>query len=281
MTRAFLENQSRIAVNGPDAHEFLQGLITTDLDTLQPGAAAPGALLTPQGKIFFFFLISKESDGFSIEIESSEAATFTKRLTLYKLRAKVEISAAEATGTIALWDEPAPQGALKDLRFEKAGIDLYRLPGNSEFAGGGDRGAYDALRIDACIPEPGADFALQDAFPHDVLFDKSGGVSFKKGCYVGQEVVSRMQHRATARRRVVRVEADRALPASGSELTAGAKSLGQLGTVAGSKALAIIRIDRAGAAISGGVQICAGDIPVSVTLPAWSGLEFPSVTTED
>ena len=281
MTRAFLENQSRIAVSGPEAHEFLQGLITTDLDALQQGAAAPGALLTPQGKIFFFFMISKENDGFSIEIENSEAATFIKRLTLYKLRAKIEIGAAVTTGTIAVWNEEAPEGAVKDLRFEKAGIDLYRMPGSGADGGAGDRAAYDALRIEACIPEPGADFALQDAFPHDVLFDKSGGLSFKKGCYVGQEVVSRMQHRATARRRVVRVEADGALPASGTELTTAGKSLGQLGTVNGSKALAIIRIDRAGSAIASGVQILAGDVPVSVTLPAWSGLEFPSVTAED
>jgi hypothetical protein len=121
----------------------------------------------------------------------------------------------------------------------------------------------------------GADYALQDAFPHDILLDRDGGLSFRKGCYVGQEVVSRMQHRGTARRRVAQVSATSALPASGTELIAAGKPVGTLGTVVGSRGLAIVRIDRVGDALARSQAITAGDIDVTLSLPAWSELAFP------
>ena len=276
MASAFLANRGWLTVSGPDASDFLQGLITTDLDTLEPGAAAPGALLTPQGKIMFFFMISKAENGLLIETDADTVDALTKRLTMYKLRAKVEITKRNEIGATVVWGEAPPEGSAKDSRFAKAGIDLYRLPGGS-----GSPEGYDALRAQAGVPEAGVDFALQDAFPHDILLDKSGGVSFKKGCYVGQEVVSRMQHRSTARRRLVTVSADTALSEKGTEIRAGGKAIGALGTVAGQTGLAIIRIDRAGAAMAAGTPILAGETPVKVTLPAWSGLEFITAESED
>jgi folate-binding protein YgfZ len=276
MARAFLAQKSWIAVTGPDAADFLQGLITTDIDGLEAGRAAPGALLTPQGKIMFFFMVSRVSHGFAIEIDGDQADAFAKRLTMYKLRAKVEIARQPETGATVIWDETAPEGAARDVRFAAAGIDLYRLPGGSGTAEG-----YDALRATAGVPEAGQDFALQDAFPHDILLDKSGGVSFRKGCYVGQEVVSRMQHRSTARRRLVTISAGTALPASGTGISAGGKTIGTLGTVSGQTGLAVIRIDRAGAARAAGTPILAGETPVAVALPHWSGLDFPASESED
>jgi folate-binding protein YgfZ len=124
------------------------------------------------------------------------------------------------------------------------------------------------------------DYALQDAFPHDVLMDINGGLSFRKGCYVGQEVVSRMQHRGTARRRVVTVTSAEPLPASGSEITAAGKPIGTIGTVVGHEGIAIVRIDRAGEAIAAGKPLLAGTVPVTLALPAWSGLVFPSAADE-
>ena len=276
MARAFLATRVWLTVSGLDASDFLQGLITTDLDHLEPGAAAPGALLTPQGKIMFFFMISKADNGFLIETDAETVDALIKRLTMYKLRAKVEIARREEAGATVVWGEAQPEGAAQDIRFAKAGIDLFRLPGGSGSAEG-----YDALRAEVGVPEAGADFALQDAFPHDILLDKSGGVSFKKGCYVGQEVVSRMQHRSTARRRLVTVSSDSALPETGTEIRAGGKAIGTLGTVAGKSGLAIIRIDRAGAAIAAGTPVLAGETPVTVALPAWSGLEFITAESED
>jgi len=110
--------------------------------------------------------------------------------------------------------------------------------------------------------------------------DINGGLSFRKGCYVGQEVVSRMQHRGTARRRVVIVKAETALPPSGTEITAAGKPVGTLGSVTGKTGLAIVRIDRAGEAMATGTPLLAGETSVAVELPAWTGLTFPSSADE-
>jgi folate-binding protein YgfZ len=135
--------------------------------------------------------------------------------------------------------------------------------------------AYTALRIAHGIAESGADYQLGDAFPHDVLLDQTGGVGFRKGCYVGQEVVSRMQHRGTARRRVLLVSADAALPAPGTELTADGRGVGTLGSAVGGNGLAIVRIDRVKAAVDAGQAILAGDVPVTLSIPAWAKFTFP------
>lgn len=276
MPSAFLPDRTFVRLAGADAEHFLQNLITTDLGTLGENELKPGALLTPQGKILFDFLISRHGEGFLIDIRADQLDAFIRRMTMYKLRAAVTIEALAETGATVTWGE-AGDGVI-DHRFGVAGTEVRRQVGRIGEAG--DRDRYDALRILHGVPESGADYALQDAFPHDVLFDKSGGVSFRKGCYVGQEVVSRMQHRSTARRRVVIVSADTALPLSGTDLSIGGRPIGTLGTIAGERGLAIIRIDKAGEAMSKGEPILAGDVPVSVMLPAWSGLNFPT-TAED
>jgi folate-binding protein YgfZ len=135
--------------------------------------------------------------------------------------------------------------------------------------------AWSAFRIARGVAESGSDYQLGDAFPHDVLLDQTGGVGFQKGCYVGQEVVSRMQHRGTARRRVLLVSADAALPASGTDLTVDGRSVGTLGSVDGNSGLAIARIDRVKAAIDEGKPILAGDMKVTLSIPAWAKFGFP------
>ncbi|UHS56123.1 YgfZ/GcvT domain-containing protein [Agrobacterium vaccinii] len=273
MSSAFLPDRALIRVSGTGATDFLQNLITPDLDSLPEGEARAGALLTPQGKIMFEFLIWRDSEGYVLETGADQQDALLRRLTLYKLRAPVELKADTAPGISVYWDETAPEGAIKDSLFAAAGVDLVRAPGASA---SGDAAIYDALRVENGIVIAGSDYALQDAFPHDVLMDVNGGVSFKKGCFVGQEVVSRMKHRGTARRRVVIVSAQTALPAVGTELMAGGKPIGTLGTVSGSKGLAIVRTDRVADAIASGTDIMADDVAVTVALPAWSGLSFPS-----
>jgi folate-binding protein YgfZ len=131
------------------------------------------------------------------------------------------------------------------------------------------------MRIGYGIAEGGSDYQLGDAFPHDVLLDETGGVGFKKGCYIGQEVVSRMQHRGTARRRVLIASADALLPVPGSELTVAGRPVGTLGSVGGRTGLAIARIDRVKAAVDAGETIMAGDVPVTLAIPAWAKFTFP------
>ena len=135
---------------------------------------------------------------------------------------------------------------------------------------------YHARRIALGVPEGGRDYAYGDAFPHEALFDQLNGVDFKKGCYVGQEVVSRMEHRGTARKRIVGVEGEGPLPASGTEITAGGKPIGTLGSVGGASGLALLRLDRAEEAKAAGLPLRAGDVTVAVRIPAWARFKTPA-----
>ncbi|RRN71537.1 YgfZ/GcvT domain-containing protein [Agrobacterium deltaense] len=273
MPSALLADRRLIRVSGTGAEEFLNNLITADVENLPEGEARAAALLTPQGKILFDFLIWRDGGDYLIETGVAEQDALLRRLTMYKLRAPVDLKAETVEGVSVFWNENAPTAGIRDGRFGKAGIDLYRIPGASA---SGDIAAYDALRVEHGIAQSGRDYALQDAFPHDVLMDVNDGVSFRKGCFVGQEVVSRMKHRGTARRRVVTVSAEGALPTSGTEMTADGKPVGALGTVCGNRALAIVRIDRIADALASGTPLLAETVPVTVALPAWSGLSFPA-----
>ncbi len=276
MPAVFLKERSFIRVAGAEAEPFLHNLVTTDLASLGADEARPGALLTPQGKILFDFMIWRDGPGFLIETDTAQREGLLKRLTMYRLRAKVDFAAEDLNGVTVAWGDAVTGGA-EDSRFAKAAIVLTRAPGEH----GSDAAAlYDELRIASGVAVSGRDFALQDAFPHDVLMDLNGGLGFRKGCYVGQEVVSRMHHRGTARRRVVIVKGNAGLPASGTELTAGSKPIGTLGSTEGDIGLAIVRIDRAGEAIAGGTTIQAGNVEVSLSLPSWSGLSFPASADE-
>ena len=272
-----LSGRAFLRLSGKDAETFLQSLITTNLPDLPEGEIRPGALLTPQGKILFDFLIRRDGAGaFLIETTQDQRDALLKRLTMYKLRAAVDLAIVEGDAVTVAWDD-AEAGAPRDARFAKAGLSVSRRPGDG---GAADAALYDTLRISAGIPEYSRDYALSDVFPHDVLLDLSGGLSFRKGCYVGQEVVSRMQHRGTARRRPVIVKGEAALPETGTELLAGGKPIGTLGSVSGALGLAIVRIDRAADAIHSGTPITADGAPVTVELPAWTGLAFPEDASE-
>ncbi|TPL98174.1 folate-binding protein YgfZ [Mesorhizobium sp. B2-3-11] len=277
MPFALLKNRALISVSGPDAEHFLQNILTTDLDALGNGEAKPGALLTPQGKILFDFLISRAGENaFRIECRADVSDDFIRRLMLYRLRAKVEIAKSEQTLVTVAWGKESiasenDSTAVADRRFGYEGVTRFHA-GTAE---AGDIAAWQAFRIAHGIAESGSDYALGDAFPHDVLLDEMGGVGFKKGCYVGQEVVSRMQHRGTARRRVLIVQAGLPLPAAGAELTVGGRPVGTLGSTVTLTGLAIARIDRVKAALDAGQPVLADNVPVTLTIPAWAKFSFP------
>ncbi|UVK53735.1 folate-binding protein YgfZ [Mesorhizobium sp. AR02] len=280
MPFALLKDRALISVSGPDAEHFLQNILTTDLDILGQSEAKPGALLTPQGKILFDFLISRAGENvFRLECRADISDDFVRRLMLYKLRAKVEIAKSEQPLVAVAWGKESiasenDSTAVADRRFPNESV-TRTYAGTAD---AGDVAAWQAFRIAQGIAESGADYALGDAFPHDVLLDETGGVGFRKGCYVGQEVVSRMQHRGTARRRVLIVQAGLPLPAYGTELTVEGRPVGTLGSSAGTSGLAIARIDRVKAALDAGQPILAGDVPVTVAIPAWAKFSFPQET---
>ncbi|MGB3831034.1 MAG: folate-binding protein YgfZ [Mesorhizobium sp.] len=287
MPFARLEDRALVTVSGLDAEHFLQNILTVDLDALKPGEAKPGALLAPQGKILFDFLVSRDGeDGFRLECRADIAEDFVRRLTLYKLRAKVQISKQDQAFVTVSWhSDPASSEndstGVADTRF--AGGTVRRSYGQAA-GDSGDLAAWHAMRIAHGVAESGEDYALGDAFPHDVLLDQTGGVGFQKGCYIGQEVVSRMQHRGTARRRVLLVEAEAPLPAPGTELTVDGRPVGALGSTCGRSGLAIARIDRVKAALDAGRPIFAADAQVTLSIPGWATFTFPETSatgTED
>ncbi|MCI5077389.1 folate-binding protein YgfZ [Oricola sp.] len=273
----FPTGRSLISVTGEEAEHFLQNLVTCDVETLPEDVARPGGLLTPQGKIMFDFLVSRDgAGGFLIDIRSDLAGDFARRLTMYKLRAKVSISESDERVAAVSWQIESGAGngrAVRDSRFPEA-LRVMRHLGDAP-AGDDDAEGWTELRIAHGVAESGADYEAGDAFPHDVSFDQNGGVDFRKGCYVGQEVVSRMQHRGTARRRLVIAAGDAPLPAPGTALTAGGKTVGTLGSVSGTRALALVRLDRAKDAMDAGTEIAAEGHPVTLSLPAGVGYRWP------
>ena len=280
MPIALLPDRAVVAVSGPDALAFLQGILTCNLETLREGEARLGALLTPQGKIQFDFLVSRSMDGFRLDVAAERVADLVKRLGLYRLRAKVSIAAEPTLGVAAAWNgaqTAAETVRVRDGRLPALGERLYFSQG--AFSADATEDAYHAHRIALGVPEGGRDYALGDAFPHEALMDQLGGIDFKKGCYVGQEVVSRMQHRGTARTRILPiVYRDGPAPEPGTEVTAGARSLGVTGSRAGGRGLATIRLDRLGDALAAGEPVRAGGTVAGLGKPDFASFAFPSDT---
>ena len=211
---AMLEDRGVISVSGADATSFLQGLLTNDVERLGPSEARYAALLTPQGKILFDMIVVRapgEEPSYLIDCAAAQAADLAKRLGFYKLRAKVAVADVSADrAVVAFWGDESPsvaEGLLyADPRDPRLGWRAI-LPRPIAAAIGSEHvDEYEGLRIAVGAPKGGLDFAYADAFPHDANFDLLHGVDFDKGCYVGQEVVSRMKHRGTARKRVARVK---------------------------------------------------------------------------
>ena len=280
MPIALLPDRAVVAVSGPDALPFLQGILTCNVETLPEGEARLGALLTPQGKIQFDFLVSRAEDGFRLDVAAERVPDLVKRLGLYRLRAKVTVAADPTLGVAAAWEgaeAAADTVRVRDGRLPALGERLYFSEG--AFSADATEDAYHAHRIGFGVPEGGRDFALSDAFPHEALMDQLGGVDFRKGCYVGQEVVSRMQHRGTARTRILAAAYPDAAPAPGTEITAGGKVLGTAGSAAGNRGLATIRLDRLGDALAAGETPRAGDRPVTLERPACATFAMPDAAT--
>ncbi len=264
MPSTFLEDRGLVRVSGSEARGFLQGLFTCNLERVAPGAPGFGALLTPQGKILVDFIISQEGEAFWLDAPLTLAADLLKRLRLYRLRAQIDLTdMSEAMGVAAVWGEAAPPGAEPDPR--QPGLGARLIGERAALAALPDqRAAYEALRIACAVAKGGVDFAYGDTFPHEANMDLVGGVDFKKGCYVGQEVVSRVHHRNAARRRILPVKFDAPAPAPGTPVLAGEIEIGTLGSSVAGHGLASIRTDKAQDAAAAGTPLTAGGVAVTL-----------------
>jgi tRNA-modifying protein YgfZ len=269
---AMLEDRGVVSVSGADATAFLQGLLTNDVERLGLGEARYAALLTPQGKILFDMIVARAPDGdgasYLIDCAAAQAADLAKRLGFYKLRAKVAV-ADESAGRVvaAFWgdEQPNVDGLLyTDPRDPRLGWRAILPRAVAAAIGSEHAGEYEGLRISVGAPKGGLDFAYGDAFPHDANFDLLHGVDFDKGCYVGQEVVSRMKHRGTARKRVARLKLAGPAPAPGTPVLDRELAVGVLGSSSGREALALIRLDRAEEAKAAGRTLSAGGVGLAL-----------------
>ncbi len=284
MKAAFLPDRGVVKVSGSDARDFLNNLVTTDVTLVRPGLGRFGALLTPQGKITTDFLITEapagHGGGFLIDCPRALAQGLADKLGFYRLRAKVTVeNVSDGLGVLAAWGgDPAiePDLSFADPRNAALGWrilvpqDLARKAADLLGAEFVDSNEYEAHRIGAGVPRGGLDFMYGDAFPHETNMDRLHGVDFDKGCYIGQEVVSRMQHRGTARTRTVRIVLEGEAPEAGTPVVVGEKPVGTMGSSAGGAGLALIRIDRAIEALDAGTPLTSGGLALRLAEPdAW------------
>jgi tRNA-modifying protein YgfZ len=289
MQAALLPDRGVVKVAGDDAAKFLNGLVTSDIGKVTPARACFAALLTPQGKIIVDFIMAAadaaDGGGFFLDCPRALAAVLVERLNFYKLRAKVMIEdLSEKLGVLAIWDGGGASDyglCYADPRLPELGVRCM-LPPQLAGEAAADLGAalvaaeaYEGHRIALGIPRGGLDFIYGDAFPHETDMDQLHGVDFDKGCFVGQEVVSRIEHRASARTRVVPVAYDGAAPAPGIAVTAGERNVGRMGSAAGGRGLAALRLDRVEEALAGGVTLNAGGIALRLVKPHWARFAWP------
>jgi folate-binding protein YgfZ len=278
---ALLADRGVVRVAGPDAAKLLQGVVTNDMDLLASREAIYAGLLTPQGKILFDFLVVRQGDGYLLDTAAGKTAELAKRLQMYRLRARVEITEADDRYRVAVAWGTAPReaslpdgaAAFTDPRHSGLGRRILVPPHLASALAAPEDGrdaaatAYHAHRIALGVPEGGKDFAFGDNFPHEANFDALNGVSFTKGCFVGQEVVSRIQHRGNVRKRVVIVESAAGPLQTGAGIQAGAAVIGTVGSVDGRRGLALVRLDRAEEARAKGELITVNGAPIGITMP--------------
>ncbi len=252
--------------SGPDAHRLLNDVVTGHVPE-SGDVAAVWALLSPQGKILAEGLVGHAEDALWLDVHKQVADDFFKRMKMYRLRAKVEIEDLRDTHRMGFATEPAHIAHRDRLGPVALG---YRVIAPVEEAAGWsqDQTGYHTARIAAGVLHQGNDFPANDAFAHDLGLDIIEGIDFAKGCYVGQEVVSRMKHRGTARRRPVIVSGVDA--PSGAPVIAGTREAGTLGQAVDGKAVAILRLDR----ITDLSAVTVEGKPVTLALPDWATYQF-------
>ena len=291
MQAALLPDRGVVKVAGDDARAFLNGLATNDIGKVTPASPRFAALLTPQGKIIVDFIVAEapaeDGGGFFLDCPRALAGALVEKLNFYKLRAKVMAEdLSTVLGVLAVWDGKGDTEyglCYPDPRLPKLGMRVM-LPPHLAAEAAADLGAtladaeaYEAHRIALGVPRGGQDFMYGATFPHEADMDQLAGVDFDKGCYVGQEVVSRVEHRSSARTRIVPVTFELA-PSSGLPVMAGEKEIGTLFSTVRGHGLAMLRLDRLADAQAAGLAITCGNLPIRVVKPDWATFAWPAAS---
>ncbi len=291
MSFAVLEDRGVIALRGPDARAFLQGIVTNDVDRVAPDRAVWAALLTPQGKYLHDFFIAEAAGTLLLDAERARLPDLEKRLSLYKLRSKVEIAdESDAWIVAALIGTDADSRALVgfegrggafaggvcyvDPRYGGAGARAILLRDSLaalEAAGFArtDAESYDLQRLFNGLPDGSRDLTVDKAYLMENGFDLLNGISWDKGCYVGQELTARMRWRATAKRTLLPVEIEGAAPAPGTAVTLDGKDAGEMRSARDGIGLALLRVDALEALHGGAGPLRAGDAALTPLRPPY------------
>ncbi len=249
--RLAARDRAVLRLSGADAREFLQDLVTNDVDKAAPDRAVYAALLTPQGKYLFDFFVLADDDELLLDVAAADAPALAQRLAMYRLRRKVEIAATDLKVGL-VWD--GGEEGVPDPRDPALGRRVYSIDPIEENA---TMAEYDALRVKLGAPQSGVELVRDETYILEAGFERLKGVDFRKGCFVGQEIVARMKHKTELRKGLCRVSVTGEAPPPGTEvLDENGKIAGTLFTVAGGEGLAALRFDRAeGAMRAGGATL--------------------------
>jgi folate-binding protein YgfZ len=254
-----------VRVSGPDARSFLQGLLTQDIERLDEGEAAYAALLSPQGKVIAdMFLHAADPPVYLLDVDASRADRAMQLLTRYKLRAQVSV--AELNEHSVAWSEQRFERACADPRLPTLG--WRRIVHRDEAAPLAEE-AYRMHRIALGVPDLARDAQPEEVFAGEALLEELNGVAFDKGCFVGQENVSRMKRRATTRRKFCPVVFEGEAIEYGAPMLAGEAEIGSIRTGADGRAIALLRLDRAIDAAATGRSLTAAGREIRLDPPPW------------
>jgi folate-binding protein YgfZ len=254
---AALASRSLIRLGGSDWRDFLQNLLSQDVESLPPGEARFAALLTPQGRLLFDLFVVGREDGAWLDVAAERRDALIMRLTMYRLRAKVEI-AADDTPVLAAWPALSGSGWFADPRLPELGSRGYGVEAEAT----ANEAAYEAHRLALGVPGE-ADWGSDKTYPIEANFDLLHGIDFKKGCFVGQETTSRMKRRGVIKTRMLPLTFEGPAPAAGAEVLAGELRAGEVLAGQDGRAMAALRLDR----ISGPLTVDGR--AVQVAWPAW------------
>jgi len=274
-----LENRGLIRIQGEDAKEFLQGLISNDTQKLQPETPLYATFLTPQGKFLHDFFLLETSEGLLLDCEASRLGDLLRRLTMYKLRSKVDlVDCSESFSVYALinsdtsigYTDPRCDALGQRVVLPVAGADVVLSDAGLEK---GEMETYETLRLSLGIPDGSRDMVVEKAILLENGIDELNGIDWDKGCYMGQELTARTRYRGLVKKRLVPVLIDGATPESGQPVTMDGREVGEMRSGLSEKGLALLKLDAFYAALEGNAVLMSGDSILKPEKPDWA--RFP------
>ncbi len=277
-----LPDRGLIKIEGPDARDFLQGLVSQDMQRVSETQAVYSAFLTPQGKYLFDFFVFEMNDTLFLDVEGERRSDFFKRLSMYKLRSDVDLT--DVTDDFEVYGILDSQGfeergqckvlangiIYADPRLLEMGCRAVLPQGDItalEQAGlsHGDLDSFEQTRMGLGLADGSRDMSVDKALLLENGFEELDGISFSKGCFMGQELTARTRYRGLVKKRLLPVTIEGPAPAVGASLQLDDKEAGEMKSSSGNVGLALVRLDK----LSDGVTFTSGEATLTPTIPSW------------